>query len=710
MHPDDRAKVREAIERVLEGGTDYVVEYRIIKPDGSTAWVEGRGQVERDGSGRPVRMIGVCSDVSIRRRAQDALRESEALHRAVVDAAIDGIITIDERGVIQTVNPAAIRMFGYPSEELVGKGIELLMPEPHRGQHQRYLSHYLQTGEARIIGTVRELEARRKNGSLFPIALAISESKLENRRIFTGLVRDITQRKASEQALRASEERFRRVADLVPVLIGITGADGGAMWVNRSFLEFTGRPMESHLGEGWTSFVHPDDLPGCLKACFEALAARRPFQMEFRLRRHDGVYRWVLDHSIPLFEGDTFTGYIGSCVDVTERLEAEQRLTERNRRLAQRNAALQESVGERTRTLEAQEGRLRQLAVGIAEAQHRERRQFAELLHDHLQQLLVAARLRIDLAGGRINDENARLLLVSISEIIEEAIQEARSLSAELRPPVLYQEGVVAAVAWLAVQMQRQHGLSVRTELDPETASDREDVRMLIYDAARELLFNVVKHAGVQAATVELRREGGELVLRVGDTGRGFDAGGTDGHFGLSSLRERITAFGGVLHFDTAPGRGTRVELRVPVAPVEAKAPPAPPEKTAEQTSGLRVLVVDDHRMVREGLSAVLQEAGLRVVGHAENGLDAIESSRRLRPDIALMDVHMPVMDGIEATRRIVRELPAVRVIGLSVLDDERAALAMREAGAAAFVSKSADMARLIETIRRTAAVPAGPA
>jgi PAS domain S-box-containing protein len=162
-------------------------------------------------------------DVTERARAERARRESEARLRAMVDTAVDAIVTIDERGVIETWNPASARIFGYRAQEVLGKNVGILMPEPHRSRHDRYLARYRETGERHIIGTGRELMARHKSGFVFPVEIAVAETWMGDRRVFTGILRDITDRKraeeerehmiASERAARTEAERAARLRD-----------------------------------------------------------------------------------------------------------------------------------------------------------------------------------------------------------------------------------------------------------------------------------------------------------------------------------------------------------------------------------------------------------------------------------------------------------------------------------------------------------------
>jgi two-component system sensor kinase FixL len=152
----------------------------------------------------------IVRDVTERRRAEDALRESEGRLRAIVETAVDGIITIDGEGRVTSFNPAATRIFGYTPEEVMGRNVNLLMPEPYRAEHDGYLRNYLGTGVKRIIGIGREVVGLRKDGTQFPMDLAVSETVLGERRVFTGIVRDVTERKRAEEALSRQAEDLAR--------------------------------------------------------------------------------------------------------------------------------------------------------------------------------------------------------------------------------------------------------------------------------------------------------------------------------------------------------------------------------------------------------------------------------------------------------------------------------------------------------------------
>jgi two-component system sensor kinase FixL len=202
------------VEQALATFEPQEGEWRVVWPDGSVHWIVGRFQAFKDADGKLHRLVGANIDITARKVMEESLRESEARAHAVLNAAVDAIITIDHLGVIESVNQATERLFGYTEVELVGENVRILMPPPYEDEHDEYLRHYLATGEKRIIGIGREVQARRKDGSVFPVDLAVSEVNLVGRRLFTGIVRDLTEHKLAEKKLGAHRDELAHVLRL----------------------------------------------------------------------------------------------------------------------------------------------------------------------------------------------------------------------------------------------------------------------------------------------------------------------------------------------------------------------------------------------------------------------------------------------------------------------------------------------------------------
>jgi CheY-like chemotaxis protein len=241
-------------------------------------------------------------------------------------------------------------------------------------------------------------------------------------------------------------------------------------------------------------------------------------------------------------------------------------------------------------------------------------------------------------------------------------------------------------------------------------------VKILLFQSVRELLLNAVKHAKVKSADLTATfLDGREATITVADRGVGFDTAkaaerGTSGGFGLFSTRERIAFIGGEVDFESRPGEGTRVTLRVPLGSYEeverVQSQPGlletPGVGAPKGGNGrIRVLLVDDHQIVLDGLVDLLgRHEDIEVVGRAADGEMAVSLSRKLRPDVIVMDVNLPALGGVDATRIITEETPGVRVIGLSMHDETHTAMAMRGAGAVSYLTKDGPAELLIAAIR----------
>jgi PAS domain S-box-containing protein len=312
VHADDRTAVTEVIKEAMGSGKEARIEYRILRPDGSLHWIDSRGR-RHPGASEPDRLMGVSVDVTERKNAE-AVR---LRHSAIVESSDDAIISKDLDGIITTWNHGAQRIFGYSEEEAVGQPITIIVPSELRSEEQEILRR-LRAGER-----IEHYEAIRvtKQNRRVHVSLTLSPIRNSSGTVIgvSKISRDITERKQAESALRESEERFRTVANIAPVMIWMSGADKRCTFFNQRWLDFTGRSMKEELGEGWTRSVHPDDLDQCLGIYSSAFDAHVDFQMEYRLRRHDGEFRWVLDRGVPRFQSDgEFQGYIGSCVDLTD--------------------------------------------------------------------------------------------------------------------------------------------------------------------------------------------------------------------------------------------------------------------------------------------------------------------------------------------------------------------------------------------------------
>ena len=362
------------------------------------------------------------------------------------------------------------------------------------------------------------------------------------------------ERARAEDALRQSEERLRRVVEAVPDLLFTATPEGT--------IDYTSSPVDADTDalpldlEGWLAFVHPDDREHAEAAWREAVEHGRPYESRHRVRQPDGSYRWFIVRArLAPAAGGAEAAWYGTATDIDALVRAEAEVRELNRTLGDR-------VEERT-------GEVRALSARLTVAEQEERQRIAQVLHDDLQQQLFGLGLILSLVRKARSDEEAEELFGQIEETHDQATELTRSLVVELSPPVLESERLEEILMWLALRKEEEHGMVVDVEVEEPCEVPARPTRVLLYQVLRELLFNVVKHAGTRHARLRARREGDVVTVEVGDDGDGFDPDAlkdrprADGGFGLASVRERVEQVGGHVEITSAPGDGTRVTIRV---------------------------------------------------------------------------------------------------------------------------------------------------
>jgi signal transduction histidine kinase len=360
---------------------------------------------------------------------------------------------------------------------------------------------------------------------------------------------------------------------------------------------------------------------------------------------------------------------------------------------------------------------LRRLSLELSDAEERERKRLAVYVHDDLQQILAGIKFHLDVTEQRLDDKKrAGKTIALVKELVMDAIEGSRTLAHELSPPVLQRNGLLAGLRWLTGRVNNLRGLAVHLETDVEREPANPATVIFLFRAAQELLLNVSKHAETDQAWLVLRDLEKSIVLTVRDNGKGFDPQELENPeqgkgFGLFSLQERVELLGGSASIESAPGEGTVVTLRVPLESYRwRESTPGSPISTPPASEGstgdfdgstqLRLLLVDDHTLMRTGLRVMLAEQpGIEILGEYGDGLEAVKAASTLQPDVILMDVSMPRMDGIEATKVIKQEHPKIRIIALSMFDDPETKQKMIDAGAERFVTKSGPGEELVKAI-----------
>ena len=350
-----------------------------------------------------------------------------------------------------------------------------------------------------------------------------------------GLFWQRARKRKAEAVLRESEKRFQVMADTTPSLIWMCDQEGKVTYLNDQRVAFTGLDQGAGYDDTWTAYVHPDDLKDVQDALTWALKSRQRFSKEYRLRRHDGVYRWMLDIASPRANGDgSFVGFIGSAIDISDQKLAQEAL---------------QTVGGR-----------------LLEAQEEERKRIARELHDDISQKLALLSMELAQANRGAN-EATKERLNDIRQHCSGIAKDIQSLSHQLHYSKLDYLGLVGAVKGFCREFGKQYDVSVDFKDENVPRQLPKQISLCLFRVAQEALHNAVKYSGAQEYKVKLSATKDELQLVVSDAGTGFDVAEaikTQG-LGLVSMQERVHLVNGRFHIESRPGEGTIVSASVPV-------------------------------------------------------------------------------------------------------------------------------------------------
>ena len=752
--------------------------------------------------------------------------ESEARLRAIVETAVDGIITIDARGRVLSLNQAAETLFGWQAVELVEKNINLLMPEPYHSGHDGYLAHYLASGDARVIGVGREVSARHKEGRVFPIRLAVGKVDSGREPLFVGFVTDLTQRTEMENELKTREKQYRTLIANIPGVAFRSRID--ALWskifISDSIKQLCGWDPQLFIAGkiSMTSIIHPDDLQRVRDTVAAAVSGKRSYIVEYRLFHFDGGERWVSESAGIAFDQHNQPQWIdGVMIDITgSKLRAAEFegvvyairralavvefdmdghiLTANDNFLALTGYRLDELQGQPHSVLcqpgDAETGAYQAFWADLRHGEFQSgefmrrgkngREVWIQAVYNPILdvdgQPWKVVKLANDLTGRKAMERDlmeardraeqasaakgmflanmsheirtpmnaiigfAELLLdtplaESQRRHLQTVSQSARSLlgllngildTAKLERGALELDEADYPLHELCQQLVDSFALQARDKqlaliLDYDPACPQQ----LFGDALRmrqiitNLLGNAVKFTEHGSVTLEVKQEGQSLLLAVRDTGIGIpperiehifapfsqaDAsmarrfGGTG--LGTTIARQLVELMGGRISVDSQAGSGSCFHIRLPLQPARGNALPLP-SQPVQTLPPLKVLAVDDVAENLELLQLMLSREGLQV-SRASSGAEALACYGNDHFDLILMDVQMPGMDGLTATR-LIRQAEreagksATPVIALtaSVLSQDREDA--QAAGMNGFAIKPLDMPTLRQEISR---------
>ena len=353
--------------------------------------------------------------------------------------------------------------------------------------------------------------------------------------LIAGLLWQRARKRKAEAVVRESEKRFRVMADTTPSLVWMCDRQGKVTYLNERRVAFTGRDPTAGYGDTWTAYLHPDDVKAVLAANSRALERQGEFSKEYRLRRRDGVYRWMFDVASPRVNGDgSFAGFIGSAIDITDQRMAQKAL---------------ENVGGR-----------------LIEAQEKERTRIARDLHDDICQRLALLSMELEQANRNGAPPSTKKKLEEIRQHCAEIAGDVQALSHQLHSSKLEYLGIVAAIKGFCKEFAKQHEVTIDVADENVPTHIPKEVALCLFRVAQEALQNGVKYSGVNRFSVELRGTADDVQLTVKDLGAGFDVekAKRSRGLGLLSMEERVHLVGGRFEIESRLGFGTEVVAVVP--------------------------------------------------------------------------------------------------------------------------------------------------
>ncbi len=708
-------------------------------------------------------------------RIKDAMRESDAKFRALLEAAPDAMVIVDQHGVIVLVNALTKRMFGYSIEELIGQHVEILMPLQMREGHANHRLAYSGESQPREMSGGLELLGLRKDGTQFPIEVSLSPLETAQGVLVSSAIRDVTVRKQVEDQLRKSDAQLRFIMDSMPQKIGTTKPNGDVDYFNPQVTEFSGLSFEQIRAWGWTQFIHPDDVAGHVQAWKKSIQTGEDFEFESRFLRFDGIYRWHFSRALPMRDhAGAIVMWVGSNTDIDDikQAEAALQISEiRYRRLFEaakdgillldfatghivdsnpfmsdllgyshknflgkelweiglfkdrsaNEAAVKELQGSgylryEHLPLESKTGlavEVEIVANAYREADHQviqcnirditERSRLEKLLQSQARELenlhlrkdeflaMLSHELRSPLAPianavqlmslqqdteSRTQQQARNIIerqLAKLQHLVDDLLEVSRITSGrvQLRKEWVAISGIVqgAIETVRPLIQQKRHELSVSLPLVPI---------WLNADAARleqvvvNLLTNAAKYTEEGGQIwLTVVKENTDCVIRVRDSGVGISPAllpnvfdlftqaersldRSQGGLGIGlALVQRLTELhDGTVEAQSELGHGSEFIVRLPLQPDAMRSGPNPEVSSPNATRALRVLVVDDNVDTVLGFSMLLKAHG-HDVRTAYSGLDVLQIAREFHPQVIMLDIGLPGLNGYEVAKQI---------------------------------------------------------
>ena len=662
-----------ALEVLATGESRYGLPFELRTDDGEVRplriTIAGIRLAEEEEEEEEERLLLVVEDLTEEQRLRAKARASGIRFREVVERATDGLVMMGEDGLITYFNRAAERMFGYGRDEALGKSVTMLMPEGYRRPHDVGIRRYLDSGQSSMLGTVRQIEGLHKSGAVFPIECTISACRINGHTVFTGVLRDVTERRRAEQALKQSEESFRAVIERSPEAV-VVQRGGRVVYVNEAAVAMFGYGDASEfVGREVLDLAHPDDREA-VRTRIEAMELHSEGVLpphERRFLRRDGSTGVVEVVSVPIvFEGEPATVSISR--DVTERKELTARMMQMDRIITV--GTLAAGVGHEinnpltyvTANLSFALERLDRVQGFVGALTTELRRRLGDDALDDILDAAEGSPATADLADMREALEDAR----DGSDRIRDIVRDLKTFSRgddEKRMPLAVHKVIGSAIDMAFNEIRHRARLVKDFGQIPYVHGNESRLGQvflnLIVNAAHAIDEGAAERNEIRICTFE---HGGEVAVEVRDTGKGiasedlprlFDPFfttkpvGQGTGLGLSICQQIVEAHGGRIEVESEVGRGTVFRVLLPPAPDEIA--PAPELRLESSQPGRRgrILVVDDEPMIARIMERTLgEEHDVEAITSARAAMDRMRAGERF--DLVFCDLMMPDVTGMD--------------------------------------------------------------
>ncbi len=554
VHPEDLERTMAEVQAHLEGRAPYAAQYRVRRRDGIYRWWSARGAAARTPDGKPIRMIGSITDITERKQTEEALRESEQRFRILFEQAIDGMLLADAQTKRFTLaNHQIQRLLGYSEAEL----LQLTVADLHQAADLPAVLEQFEQHARGEIPLITNIPMRRKDGTVFYADISASAVRLQQRDCLFGIFRDITERKRAEETLRESERRLRELTESLPQLVWTCRADGPWDYLSPQWVAYTGIPEKEQLGFGWLEQLHPEDRAPTIVRWNAAVGAGLYFDIEFRIRRSDGVYRWFKTRALPLRDREgRMVKWFGTSSDIEDQKRAEEQVRR---------------------------------SLADLERSNKELEQFAYVASHDLQEPLRMVSSYTQLLAqryeGQIDDKAKKYIryavdgAIRMQSLINDLLAYSRvGTQGQPLEPTDSHSVLGEALRNLAATTEENRAIITNDDLPTVRADASQLVQVF-----QNLLANAIKFRGKDLPRVHVsaQDQGGEWIFSVKDNGIGIEPQHAERVFvifqrlhtreeypgtgiGLAVCKRIVERHGGKIWFESEPGNGATFFFTVP--------------------------------------------------------------------------------------------------------------------------------------------------